>query len=95
MKFRHAAALALVVLFGACTTQKSVMASWVGQPESHLLASWGAPDRTAVLADGGKVDTWVTTWNDNYYGLHTCRKTFTLDAEGKVVKWAYSDCGLF
>ena len=91
MKRRHAAVLALVVLFGACATQKSVMESWVGKPESDLLARWGAPDRTAEISNGGKVDTWVTEWNNNY-GLQTCRKTFTMDGDGIVVQWAYSGC---
>lgn len=91
MNLHHAAALALVIFFSACTTTKSVMKSWVGQPESQLLASWGAPDRTAALPDGGKVDTWVTVWN-NSYGLQTCRKTFTLDGDGTVTQWSYSGC---
>lgn len=67
------------------------MKSWVGVPESRLLASWGAPDRTAALSDGGKVDTWLTDWNDED-GMHTCRKTFTVDAEGKVVHRSWFDC---
>ena len=67
------------------------MKSWVGVPESRLLASCGAPDRTAALSDGGKVDTWLTDWNDED-GMHTCRKTFTVDAEGKVVHRSWFDC---
>src|ERR1700722_12737143 len=81
----------LAMLFSACTTQKSVMRSWVGQPESQVLASWGAPDRTAALSDGGKVDTWVSTWNNNY-GLQTCRKSFTVNSQGIVTQWSFSDC---
>jgi len=92
MNPRHAAALALVFLASACTTTSTVMKSWVGDSESKLLASWGAPDRTATLPDGGRVDTWVSTWSNNY-GLQTCRKTFTVNSEGIVTQWSYSDCG--
>lgn len=94
MKPRYAAALVLAVCLDACTT-KSAMNSWIGRPESQLLASLGAPDNTARFPDGGKVDTWVTTWNDDYWGLHTCRKTFTVNAEGTVVDSAYTDCKFF
>ena len=91
---KYVVVLGLIVFLGACATTTSVMKSWVGQPEAQVLASWGAPDRTAALPDGSKVDTWVTTWN-NDYGLQTCRKTFTVDSEGKIIKWSYSNCGLF
>ena len=33
-----------------------------------------------ALSDGGKVDTWLTYWNDKD-GMHTCRKTFTVDSK--------------
>jgi hypothetical protein len=61
-----------------------------------LIASWGTPDRTATFPVGGKVDTWVTTWSDDF-GMHTCRKTFTftVGAEGTVVKAQDNDCKFF
>jgi hypothetical protein len=93
MKPSYAAAFALAVCLGACTT-KSAMNSWIGRPESQLLASWGAPDKTASFPDGGKVDTWVTTWSDDF-GMHTCRKNFTVSGGGTVVKSEYSDCQFF
>ncbi len=93
MKLRHAAAFALVVCLDACTT-KSAMNSWIGRPDSQLITSWGTPDRTASFPDGAKVDTWVTTWRDDF-GMHTCRKTFTVGAGGAVVKAEYSDCKFF
>jgi len=97
MKPRRAAALALVFsvlcfLSSACgTTTSDDMKKWVDAPESRLLASWGAPDNTAALPDGGKVDTWVTSWNIGN-DLHTCRKTFTVDSEGRITNWSDSDC---
>ena len=93
MKLRHAAAVALVVCLDGCTT-KAAMNSWIGRPESQLIASWGAPDKTGSFPDGRKVDTWITTWSDDF-GLHTCRKVFTVSAQGTVLKSEYSDCEFF
>jgi hypothetical protein len=94
LNFGCIAALPLLFPLSACTTTSAtseVMSKWVGVPEARLLASWGAPDRTAALSDGRKVDTWLTDWNDKD-GMHTCRKTFTVDSEGKVVHESWFDC---
>ncbi len=85
MKLRNAAALALAV-FSACAT-RALMNNWVGKPESQLLAAWGAPDKHAALADGGKTDTWVTQSL-----LHDCERTFTVNPKGTIVGWTYNDC---
>ena len=90
----YIAALPLLFPLSGCTTTREtseVMSKWVGVPEARLLASWGAPDRTAALSDGRKVDTWLTDWNDKD-GMHTCRKTFTVDSEGTVVHESWFDC---
>jgi len=94
LNFGCIAALPLLFPLSACTTTSAtseVMSKWVGVPEARLLASWGAPDRTAALSDGRKVDTWLTDWNDKD-GMHTCRKTFTVDSKGKVVHESWFDC---
>lgn len=78
--------LALAFLSSSCATT-----GLIGVPESQLLASWGAPDRIATLSDGSRVDTWLTDWNDKD-GMHTCRKTFTVDSQGKVVRESLFDC---
>jgi hypothetical protein len=91
---RNIAVLALVFLLSACattSTRNDVIKGWIGVPESRLLASLGAPDRTAALSDGGKVDTWLTDWNDRE-GMHTCRRTFTVDSRGKVIHQSLFDC---
>jgi hypothetical protein len=91
---RHIAVLVPLFLLSACattSTRNDVIKSWIGVPESRLLASWGAPDRTAALSDGRKVDTWLTDWNDRE-GMHTCRKTITVDLNGKVVHLSLFDC---
>jgi hypothetical protein len=94
LNFGYVAALPLLFLSSACTTTSTTgdaMSKWVGAPEARLLASWGAPDGTAALSDGRKVDTWLTDWNDKD-GMHTCRKTFTVDSAGKVVHESWFDC---
>jgi hypothetical protein len=70
---------------------KTVMQSWVEQP-NRSCSRRGAPDRTAPLADGGRVDTWVSTWSNDRV-MQTCRKTFTANPEGTVTQWTYTDCG--
>ena len=94
LNFGYIAALPILFPLNACTTTSAtseVMSKWVGVSEARLLASLGAPDRTAALSDGRKVDTWLTDWNDKD-GMHTCRKTFTVDSEGKVVHESWFDC---
>lgn len=86
----------VVILFAAgCTTLKEVMSSWEGRPVDELLSAWGAPDSRIQLKDGGQVLTWTTLWNDADYGIHTCRKSFTVDSDGIIVKWSYSDCQVY
>jgi len=64
------------------------MQSWVGAQESDLVSRWGAPDSMIELKDGTKVYTWKRVWSDDY-GVHQGRTSFTISAEGKVVKWSY------
>jgi hypothetical protein len=97
MKPRHAAAFALVLSACAASRNNPELKGWVGQPESKLIASWGAPDETATLADGGKIDTWTTGWEglQDQFGHRrpmTCRKMFTIDANGTVSRWKLVDC---
>ena len=94
MNPRYIAAFALLFLSSSCattSTTRAVTKGWVGISESQLLASWGEPDRTAALSDGGRVDTWLTDWNAED-GMHTCRETFTVDSKGKVVRRSSFDC---
>ena len=94
MKPRHATALALAMILTGRTTTGADMSAWVGKPESELLSSWGAPDSSAPLVEGGKVDTWVTNWNSGY-NLRTCRKSFTIDNQGNIARYSFSDCKRF
>ena len=90
---RVAILLSVLAVSSACTSglQKR-MQSWVGSTESQLLQSWGAPDRTQALDDGSKIHTWVDTWFTQQGQPVQCRKTFTVDRRGQVVKWSYAGC---
>src|SRR6185295_4418841 len=54
---RIAAALAL--LAGCATTEKA-KESWSGASYDDVLRAWGPPTRSAKLADGADVHTWVS-----------------------------------
>lgn len=49
--------LVAVVSAGCATTAgyEKILNSWVGSSESNLISSWGPPQSTYVLDDGGKV----------------------------------------
>jgi len=82
--------IASAISLAACTTPSAVMRSWVGNDESELLASWGAPDSMMVLDDGRKIYTWIRIWSDNS-GVHQGRQTFTIDPDGKVSNYSYEN----
>jgi len=87
--------LCSLVFVGGCTTLENVMSSWVGEKSDNLLASWGAPDSTIQLDNGGKVLTWTTLEGGGEYPLRTCRKSFTVNSSGIIESWSYSDCDEF
>lgn len=82
--------IATLLFIVGCTTPKAVMQSWVGEQESDLISRWGAPDSTVELKDGTKVYTWKRIWSDKR-GVHQGRQSFTISAEGKVIKWSYGN----
>ncbi len=50
--------LALALLFAGCATTANYEAklqSWVGQPVDNLVASWGPPESSYTLTNGGRV----------------------------------------
>jgi uncharacterized protein YcfL len=89
-KYLFSASILMLFLIVGCTTPTAVMQSWVGKQESDLISSWGAPDSMVELKDGTKVCTWKRVWTDNY-GVHQGRQSFTINAEGKVIKWSYEN----
>ena len=78
----------LLIIVGcfATTNPDKIGQSWVGSNESNIIAKWGAPDSTAELKDGTKVLTWKRKWDDN---KQEGRQSFTINAEGTVIKGSY------
>lgn len=72
------------------------MQRWVGQDEAALVSKWGAPDRSATLANGAKVVTWLTTYNgagmDEAPQMVQCKRSFTVSGTGKVEAWSSDGC---
>ena len=86
--------ISLAILIAGCiTTRGRIMQSWVGKTSNELLTSWGAPDSTAPLDDGGRVLTWVGVEGDSS-GVRTCRRSFTVDRQGVVSGSSYSGCSI-
>lgn len=82
----------LLILFSTgCVSTADVMKSWTGQSETELLSRWGAPDSSIQTGDGKRILTWKTLWNSQN-NIYTCRKSFTVGADGKVERWSYSGC---
>jgi len=86
--------LFLSIFLNSCVGQKKIMESWIGLSSDQLIETWGAPDTVIGLDNGNRVLTWITLWNTNY-SVNTCRRSFTIDSNSIVIKWSYSDCGLF
>jgi hypothetical protein len=62
---------------------------WTGDKEAELVTSWGMPQRTHVLADGGRIIEYRSTGEDE----SACTTRFTLDKSGKVVSSWYNGVG--
>jgi len=86
------ACIACTLSLSCASALQKNMESWMGSQESQLLAAWGAPDTRVPLPDGGRVYTWLDTWYQQNGQPANCRKTFTVDPRGVVVKWSYSGC---
>lgn len=89
-------ALVVVVAASGCVHRlSSDMNPWVGRPAGALVSKWGAPNRSAELADGRTAMTWVRSWNTADQGrdpvIQECERTFTV-AAGKVVSWSANGC---
>jgi len=59
-------ALALAALLAACATTEKARESWVGATYDEAVRAWGAPVRSAKLADGTDVHTWVAEGGPTY-----------------------------
>jgi hypothetical protein len=58
-------AVALAFLAGCATTEKA-KESWIGTSYDDTVRAWGPPTRSAKLADGADVHTWVSEAGPTY-----------------------------
>jgi hypothetical protein len=65
------------------------LSRWEGGNEADLVSSWGMPQKTHVLADGGRVIEYGRKGADEA----PCTTRFTLDKSGTVVRWWYAGVG--
>jgi hypothetical protein len=52
--------LLLALLLAGCASIDKAKASWEGAHYDDVISRWGAPSRSAPMASGGQVHTWVT-----------------------------------
>ena len=98
-RFRLAAGAAVAAAALACAsappvdsgpTYQDEVSRWTGEKEAELVTSWGMPQRTHVLADGGRIIEYRTAGEDE----GSCTTRFTLDKSGMIVSTWYNgvDC---
>lgn len=69
-------------------TYQDEVSRWAGEKEANLVTSWGMPQKTHVLADGGRIIEYRSTGEEE-----KCTTRFTLDAKGKIVSTWYTGVG--
>ena len=62
----RATAWLLLIALAACATTEGAKKSWVGAGYDDFVKAWGAPTRSAKLADGADVHTWVSQGGPTY-----------------------------
>jgi len=83
--------LTLVVCLLVIGCYERRMGAWLGHSYGELITTWGAPTTRHRRSDGGTVLTWEDAELDQG-GYQTCRRSFTTDRSGTIVRWAVADC---
>jgi len=68
------------------TPYQDQVSRWNGEREADLVTSWGMPQKTHVLAGGGR----IIEYRNESEGETSCTTRFTLDASGKIVRSWYT-----
>ena len=93
--FRIAAGAAWAAAALACSsppppdsgpTYQDEVSRWTGEKEADLVTSCGMPQKTHVLADGGRIIEYRSAGEDK----SSCTTRFTLDRSGKIVRSWYN-----
>ena len=89
---RRISSLAAFLSVAACVSYDDYgqerMEAWLGQPASLAFATWGEPDRTVDLDDGGRTYIWLSTGTTSA----VCRESLRVDSDGVVQAWYRSGC---
>jgi hypothetical protein len=68
---------------------EAVLQQWTGRSETDLINSWGVPDRSQLLSQGGQVLQY-----DAHEGKDkdkvTCTTLFTSNLTGTIERWTYT-----
>lgn len=78
----------LLLLLPACISNKKLMESWMGRPESELLIKWGAPDRTTGDAANGHIDIYGKRFYTGTQVVYNVYQFF-VDDKKNIYAWHY------
>src|SRR5690242_19665941 len=65
---------------------EAALQQWVGRSETELINSWGVPDKSQLLSQGGQVLEYDTRDGKNV----TCSTLFTSNLTGTIERWNYT-----
>jgi hypothetical protein len=96
-KLKFFAGAGLLLLAAGCTETKVVaspydaqLTQFLNQPESSVVASWGAPSVQTKLANGGDALVWVVL---DTTGTAACSTVLTADGSHMVRSYSYAGNG--
>jgi hypothetical protein len=85
--WRYLSLLFVTLIVVGCTSNDTIMKSWIGSTDYEVMASWGAPDLESQAGNGNR----VLTWNGrNGYGQIICRRTFVVNAEHRITSGSHN-----
>jgi hypothetical protein len=81
--------LILCLLAAGCYQRR--MGAWMGHSYGELISAWGVPTTRHARPGGGAIFSWADA-ELGPDGYQTCRRSFTTDASGTIVRWSIDDC---
>lgn len=75
----------------ATAAYERALEAWVNRSEADLVATWGVPERSQRLTDGGQAMQYVRRDGDGHV---LCTTLLTSDMTGMIRTWSFrgSDC---